>query len=117
MPDDLERRLPGLGRTGIGDLRRVEAGAEQELRLVGNERTDRTELSPEAEPVAQDARQAEAPAVAETGKQNRNRAGIAAHGRNQRIVIRGRLQNGCRRVRFGDDTASCQINENHKEPP
>ncbi|ODS00076.1 hypothetical protein AUC68_02830 [Methyloceanibacter methanicus] len=115
---DMGKRYgPAFGGVGIGDFGGIETGSQQELRLVGNERPDGANLAGKAKPVAEDPRQAEAAPIGETWEHDGDGTGIAAGGRRQCVVVRGRLQDGRGHIGLGDQRASRQINEHHREPP
>ena len=90
--DPRKARLPHRGLLGIGDHGRIEARAEQELREVGNEMADRPDLALETVTLAQQHGEADAAAVVEHGKPNRDRTGISAGSVGERGPVGVRLE-------------------------
>ncbi len=111
-----QRRLPGRGLLGVGDLGGVEARAQQELGKVGDQIADRPDLAGKAVPLTQQDGEADAAAVAEGRKADGDgptlchstgeRRGVG-RGFEQRIVI----------ARARDDGPGAKIKQRHKEPP
>ncbi len=111
------RRLPGRRLLGIGDLGGVEAGAQQELREVGDQMADRPDLALEAVALAQQHGEADAAPVVEHGKADGDGPRIAGRGGGKSLAVGIRLEQGRGLGRIGQQRARRKVKQRHREPP
>ena len=116
VTDVLQRSLPDLGIGRIGDLHRVEAGAQQELRKIGDQLTDRPDLALEAVTLAQQRGEAVAASIGEHREIDGHRP-CACCRCGKRRIIGGGVQHRFGRRPSGDQRTGGEIKQRHRAPP